>query len=87
MALGGDVGATLDADGDHGFWFGEDQARYVLAVADADAALRAADAAGVSARALGRAGGDGLKLADGSTISLARLREAHERFLPAWMEG
>ena len=91
MALGGGVGADLDPAPDgaapHAWWFGEDQARYVLAVADPGAVLRAAAAAGVPARALGRAGGNGLKLADGATISLARLREAHERFLPAWMEG
>ena len=91
MALGGNVGAALDpappGAPPHAWWFGEDQARYVLAVADPDATLRAAAAAGVPARALGRAGGDGLKLADGAIISLARLREAHERFLPAWMEG
>ena len=89
MALGGDVGATLrDAPAGvmpHGFWFGEDQARYVLAVADADAALAAAEDAGVPALRLGRAEGAHLTLPGGVSISLAELRAAHERFFPAWM--
>ena len=89
MALGGDVGATLlDAPAGvapHGFWFGEDQARYVLAVADADGVLTAAESAGVPARRLGRSGGAHLTLPGGVSISLAELRAAHERFFPAWM--
>ncbi len=48
MALAGETGATLLAAPGalpaHGFWFGEDQARYVLAVADGAALLAAARA-------------------------------------------
>ena len=87
MALGGDVGATLDVDGDHGFWFGEDQARYMLAVADAGPVLAAAAEAGVPAQRVGTAGGDGLTLPGGIAISLEQVRAAHQRFFPAWMEG
>ena len=87
MALSGRVGATLDADGTHAFWFGEDQSRYVLAVADAAPTLAAAAAAGVPARAIGVSGGDHLTLPGGVSISLERLRAAHERFFPAWMES
>ncbi|MBC7799625.1 MAG: phosphoribosylformylglycinamidine synthase subunit PurL, partial [Gemmatimonadaceae bacterium] len=89
MALGGRVGATLTAVPDgiapHAFWFGEDQARYVLAVADAAPVLAAAWTADVPAVRLGRTGGDHLTLADGVAISLEELRAAHERFFPAWM--
>jgi len=89
MALGGDVGVTLsDAPAGvapHGFWFGEDQARYVLAVADADGVMAAAESAGVPARRLGRSGGTHLTLPGGVAISLVELRTAHERFFPAWM--
>ena len=87
MALAGGTGATLDHAGDHAFWFGEDQARYVLAVPDAAPVLAAAAAAGVPAAGLGTAGGDGLTLPGGVSISLERLRAAHERFFPAWMEA
>ncbi len=89
MALGGRVGATLAAPpagvAPHAYWFGEDQARYMLAVADADAVLAAAGAAGVPAMRLGHAGGEHLTLPGGVAISLKELRAAHERFFPAWM--
>ena len=87
MLMAGNVGATLAGPADAGFWFGEDQARYVAAVADGAALLAAAQAAGIPARLLGRAGGEGLTLPDGATISLATLRSAHERFFPALMES
>ncbi len=83
MALAGSTGIELGAQGDHGFWFGEDQARYILAVRDADA-LQAAD---VPLRRLGRSvATPHLTLPDGTTISLAALRAAHEAFFPAWMD-
>ena len=95
MALSGNTGAILDHPGDHGgdhggghaFWFGEDQSRYVLAVPDPAPILAAAAAAGVPAARLGATGGDGLTLPGGVLISLERLRAAHERFFPAWMES
>jgi phosphoribosylformylglycinamidine synthase II len=91
MALAGDVGVRLlpgpDALAPAAFWFGEDQGRYVLAVADAPALLAAAAAAGVPARRLGTSGGAGLTLPGGETISLVELRRAHTRFLPDWMDA
>ncbi len=87
MALGGQTGATLTVDGTHAFWFGEDQARYVLAVPDAAALLAAAREVFVPARHIGRAEGTGLTMADGVLISLDELAEAHERFFPSWMES
>ena len=91
MALAGGTGAALDQDdghgGGHAFWFGEDQSRYVLAVADPAPILAAAAAADVPAARLGTSGGDGLTLPGGVLISLQRLRTAHERFFPAWMES
>jgi phosphoribosylformylglycinamidine synthase len=91
MALAGDVGVDLlprtDGAAPHAFWFGEDQSRYVVAVRAAAAMLDAARAAGVPATLLGRAGAKHLTLPGGATISLGALRGAHERFLPAWMDG
>jgi len=87
MALGGDCGATLTVDGDHAFWFGEDQGRYVLAVTDPAAILAAAAAAEVPAIHIGTAGGTGLTLPGGVLISMVEAREAHERFFAAWMEA
>jgi phosphoribosylformylglycinamidine (FGAM) synthase-like enzyme len=86
MALAGDVGATLTPQADHGFWFGEDQARYVLAVHDVGPVLAAAAAAGVPAQVIGAAAGQDLTLPGVAPISVASIREANERFFPAWME-
>ncbi len=91
MAMGNGTGATLSAPpagiAPHGWWFGEDQARYVLAVTDGAALVAAASAAGVPAMVIGRSGGGDLVLAGGSSISVASLQAAHEATLPALMEG
>ncbi len=91
MAMADGTGATLAAPpagiAPHGWWFGEDQARYVLAVTEGAALVAAAAAAGVPAALIGRSGGGDLVLAGGSSISVASLRAAHEATLPALMEG
>ncbi len=91
MALAGDVGVHLGrlpaGIDEHAWWFGEDQARYVVAVADAAEFMLAADDAGVPVIRLGAAMGERITLADGSFVELADLRAAHERFFPAWMDA
>ena len=51
MALAGNTGCALEDPPEEisptGFWFGEDQARYVIAAADASGLLEAARTAGV----------------------------------------
>jgi phosphoribosylformylglycinamidine synthase subunit PurL len=89
MALAGNTGlrvasGPLDVAG-HAFWFGEDQGRYIVAVADAPAVIRAAEQAGIPAFRAGTTGGRDLTLPDRGTISLQQLRNAHERFFPEWM--
>jgi len=90
MAMGGSAGAILlpapATIPEHAFWFGEDQARYVLAVPEAGPLLAAAAVAGVPAFRLGRAGGQALDMGDGRSISVAALRQAHETTLPTLME-
>ena len=89
MAMGSGIGARLSPAPEgipaHGFWFGEDQARYVLAVADGAALIAKAKAAGVPARLIGTAGGGDLVLPDGTAISVSKLVAAHEATLPALM--
>ncbi len=87
MVLAGPVGVTLAPRpaGDAGFWFGEDQARYIVATQNPASLLREASAAGIPVAALGRAEGSGLTLPDGMTISAASLHEAHTRFFRDWM--
>ena len=87
MALGGACGATLTVEGDHAFWFGEDQGRYVLGVQDGLAMLAAAAAAGVPAALIGTAIGDSLKLPGCDAIVLDEARAAHDRFFGTWMEA
>jgi phosphoribosylformylglycinamidine synthase II len=91
MAMASGVGARMmthprDIPG-HAFWFGEDQARYLVAVPDHVAFVRLAETAGIPAVRLGTSGGQDLTLPDGGSISIAALRAAHERFFPAWMDG
>ena len=87
MAMASGIGARITAGGDHGFWFGEDQARYILAVTNAQALLAAAQAAGVPALLLGQSGGASLELASLGAISIEELSRAHEATLPALMQG
>ncbi len=89
MAMASGIGASIDAPpGDPAAaLFGEDQGRYVLAVA-ADAApaiLAAAAAAGCAALAIGVTGGRELKLGQARAISLDELTTAHESWFPAFM--
>jgi phosphoribosylformylglycinamidine synthase len=92
MALAGDTGVALTApEASHAFWFGEEQARYVLAVPNlphmpgSAALLAAAEEAGIPAAKIGHADGSGkLTHSDTIAISLSQLREAHERFFPSW---
>jgi phosphoribosylformylglycinamidine synthase subunit PurL len=91
MAMAGGRGATIEALPAglpaHAALFGEDQARYILALpaADADAIQAEAIRAGVPVQRLGTTGGDALILAGERAISVADLRAAHESWLPAYM--
>ncbi|MDP6811674.1 MAG: phosphoribosylformylglycinamidine synthase subunit PurL [Alphaproteobacteria bacterium] len=89
MALAGGIGAALDGPEGAGWWFGEDQGRYLLAAPPAvgEDILARAKAEGIAASAIGRTGGDALTLNGGAPISLATLRQAHEGWLPAYMSG
>ncbi len=93
MALAGDCGADITgAEQEPGnpplaaWLFGEDQARYLVTTAQADALLAAAVEVGVPARVIGQTGGDRLILAEGEAISLAELRAGHEGWLPGYMD-
>ena len=90
MAMAGNTGVRLSTGPreipGHAYWFGEDQGRYVLAVPDSMTMVRVAEAAGIAAVRIGTTGGQDLTLPDGGTISITRLRNAHERFFPSWMD-
>ena len=91
MALAGGRGVELDpVPGPvpaHALWFGEDQARYVVAASpdQADAIHKAAAVAKVPLRLLGKVGGDAIALDGEPPLALAALRAVHEDWLPRFM--
>jgi phosphoribosylformylglycinamidine synthase len=93
MALAGGLGAVVRAPDDcgslAGFWFGEDQARYVVTADITRAVLEYAADAGVPALHLGETEGALLSFrtaGEASTVELASLRTAHESFFREWMD-
>ena len=91
MAMASGIGADLLArpkeSPDHAFWFGEDQARYVLTVRQADVQVLELQAKemGIAFRYLGKTGGTDLTLAGAGAISVSELKSAHEAFFPKLM--
>ena len=91
MALAAGYGVTLDAAEamDTAAWFfGEDQARYLIACAPDTVAtiLSAASEAGVPARRVGTVGGDAIVLGE-ATLPLAEARDIHGRAFGDMMSG
>jgi phosphoribosylformylglycinamidine synthase II len=90
MAMASHIGAVLEAPPGvpaPGFWFGEDQARYVVTAADADAIARRAQAAAIPLIRLGATGGRVLAVADQRPLRVSDLRSRFEGWLPAYMAG
>jgi len=93
MAIAAHMGAVLDAAPDdtpaHAFWFGEDQARYVITVpaAKVDAVLTRARAASVPVWRLGVTGGKALSVTGERPLAVTDLRGKSEGWLPAYMAG
>jgi phosphoribosylformylglycinamidine synthase len=89
MAMAGRMGARLAlADASIPALYGEDQARYVLAVPTktADAILVEAKKTGVPASSIGAVGGDKIALGGGE-LPVAGLRAAHESWFRGYMAG
>jgi len=84
------IGAVLEAPAGisaHGFWFGEDQARYVVTGKNAETVMQRAKAAGVLVRRLGATGGAVLALDGERPLPVAELKKRFEGWLPAYMAG
>lgn len=92
MAMAKGVGAAIDTlpnGPSHAMLFGEDQARYLVAVATeaAEQVLSDAKTAGVPALRIGMTGGTTLQWPGEATLSVAELSRAHEDWLPGYMAG
>ena len=91
MAMASGIGAGLAGApagvAPHAFWFGEDQARYVVTVDPSrrDEVLQAFNNAHIEILSLGTTGGDALTLPGERPILLQVLRERFEGWLPAYM--
>lgn len=86
--IGASVGQAAIADA-IAFWFGEDQARYLIAApfAQAEKIVAEARAAGIAVAELGKTGGTELVIDDKDRVPVARLRGAHEGWFPKFMAG
>jgi phosphoribosylformylglycinamidine synthase len=93
MAMASGIGAELDpppADVPvHAFWFGEDQARYVVTVHPDKVAevVKAFELAHVPLRRLGTTGGDALTVPGERAMLVANLRQRCEAWFPRYMAG
>lgn len=91
MAMSSSKGADISLQNmrglPHALLFGEDQARYVIAVsADlANFVCASAESAGVPFRTLGKVGGDNFIVDDLINIPVTRLVDAHESWFPTFM--
>jgi phosphoribosylformylglycinamidine synthase II len=93
MAIASAIGAHLAAAPEGipaaAFWFGEDQARYVVAVpaGAADGVALRAHAAAVPLRRLGQCGDAALSISGERPILVSALHERFEGWLPGYMAG
>ena len=93
MAMAGGIGAQLlaapAATVPHAYWFGEDQARYIVTVAAADAGLVLAKmkGAGIPCLRIGTTGGDTIAISGEKAVSIEVLKTGFEGWLPAYMSG
>jgi phosphoribosylformylglycinamidine synthase subunit PurL len=90
MAMASGIGAVLEAPPGipaHAFWFGEDQARYLITAKNAEPILERAKAAAVPLARLGATGGTVLSVAGERPLLVSDLKRRFEAWLPAYMAG
>ncbi len=90
MAIASGIGAVLEGPPGilpHAFWFGEDQARYVITTKQSQPVLERAKAAGVPLVPLGATGGTLLAIAGERPLRIDDLKRRFEAWLPAYMAG
>ncbi len=93
MAMAGNIGAQLlaapTAIVPHAYWFGEDQARYIVTVLGSDAGLVLAKmkGAGIPCIRIGTTGGASIVVSGEKPVTVETLREGFEGWLPSYMAG
>ena len=88
MAFDNEIGADLSnhTDKNAAFWFGEDQARYVLTTTDAKALKDKATLEKISLTYLGKTINSDIKIGDDLSISIKKLAKKNKNWLPCYME-
>ena len=90
MAIVSGIGAVIEPPPGvlaHAFWFGEEQARYVITTKQSQPVLERARAAGVLLAPLGATGGALLAIAGERPLRVDDLKRRFEAWLPAYMAG
>ncbi|OLP59906.1 phosphoribosylformylglycinamidine synthase II [Xaviernesmea oryzae] len=92
MAMASGIGATIstpEGQDPIAAFFGEDQGRYVLTLREGDVATVKARAGEqvIALTAIGRTGGETLKLGTARPLAVEALVSAHEGWFPAFMNG
>ncbi len=93
MAMSSGIGVQIDRpSGDFalsGWYFGEDQARYLIAVDEnsVNPILSTADGKGIKAARIGTFKGGGMTSNDGLDLALSDIRAIYEAWFPALMES
>ena len=87
MAMASGIGADLGVSGDAAFWYGEDQARYVITSTQPEGLLALAEKIGIPATLIGKTAGLSLRIPENQAITISEIRDIHEHWLPAFMEG
>ena len=88
MALAGNLGASLESSPDNiskaAFWFGEDQARYIVTAPSAqiNSLVYLLSQEGIPAFQIGTVGGQSLSIAGEKDLPIDELRKEYESFLP-----
>lgn len=88
MAMAGRVGCVIEHSpvNPAAFWFGEDQARYVVTTDKPDELQEAADVLGVSIQKIGVTRGNALSLCK-HTLPVEEMITIHENWLPTYMQA
>ena len=94
MAIASGIGAKLESPvgtlPPHAFWFGEDQARYVVTAGnarEAEAIMTEARAGSVPVMTIGTTGGNAVIFAGETPLLVDTLKAHFESWLPAYMAG
>jgi phosphoribosylformylglycinamidine synthase len=78
------IGANLTASGDAAFWFGEDQARYIITTKNSAEILEVAKAKNIPASLIGRTQASQLTV-EKNSVSITELKTTNESWLPSYM--